>query len=441
MEAMFDNWVRRRMAALGEGRGWCALAVAVGFVTQGLLILVLADQEGGGGPDSIEYARHATNLLDQGLYSLDGVRPDRMRQPLYPLFVAGVYAVLGRDNFAVYAVQVLVGCVSIAMTVGLARTLGLSPAMAGCAGLMVAVYPPFARLAGMVVTETLSTLLWLATAWMFVIVARSGRDWHALALGAVVGLHALCRPVSALFLPLFVGGLWYGGMSALRTLRAGVLLFLGFGLVVLPWGIRNAVVLGTPTILSSEGGAVLYLAMRPDRELVWAGDMGRFVTSSEVRALIGDEYYISEAADAGFRREAVTLFLQDPVGALRRGLLGSVKMWLYMPGGLTVTRGRPWLWIPVVTLPTSVLLLALYGGVRFRSRLARVLIVALPAYFTLVHVPTIAHARFTLPLFPLMAIGAVAGVQGLVSRGLRDGRPHGASREVVPSTPPARDGT
>ena len=364
----------------------------------------------------MEYSQHAKNLLDLGLYSLDGVRPDRMRQPLYPLFLAGVYAVLGRDNFAVYAIQVLIGCVSIAMTVGLARTLGLSPAMAGCAGLMVALYPPFMRLAGMVLTETLSTFLWLATAWMFVIVTRSGRDWHTLALGGVVGLHALCRPASALFVPLFVGGLWYCGMSALRTFRAGVLVFLGFGLVVLPWGIRNAVVLGNPTILSSEGGAVLYLAMRPDRELVWAGDMGPFVTSAEVRALIGDEYYISDTADAEFRRQGVRLFLQDPVGALRRGLLGAVKMWLYMPGGLTVTRGRPWLWIPVVTLPTSVLLLALYGGLGFRAHLARVLILALPAYFTLVHVPTIAHARLALPLFPLIAIGAMAGVQRLVGR-------------------------
>jgi hypothetical protein len=91
-----------------------------------------------GGPDSIEYPRHAENLLDHGLYSLDGVRPDRVRQPLYPLFIAGIYAVFGRNNFAVYAIQTLVGCASIVRTVGLARVLGLSPAAAGGAGLLVA---------------------------------------------------------------------------------------------------------------------------------------------------------------------------------------------------------------------------------------------------------------------------------------------------------------
>jgi hypothetical protein len=156
--------------------------------------------------------------------------------------------------------------------------------------------------------------------------------------------------------------------------------------------------------------------MRPDREQIWSNDMGRFVTSPEIRMLIGDAYYISDAADAVFRREAVTLMRRDPVGVVRRGVVGSVKSWLYMPGGLMVTRGRPWLWIPVVAVPSLLLALALYGGLGLRSRRATVLIVALPVYFTLVHVPTIAHARFTLPLFPFVAIGAAAGVQRLVGR-------------------------
>jgi hypothetical protein len=115
------------------------MALAVGFPTQVLFIHSAPSGQGGrGGPDSIEYSRHAENLLDHGLYSPDGVRPDRMRQPLYPLFIAGIYAVFGRNNFAVYAIQTLVGCASIVLTVGLARVLGLSPAAAGGAGLLVA---------------------------------------------------------------------------------------------------------------------------------------------------------------------------------------------------------------------------------------------------------------------------------------------------------------
>jgi hypothetical protein len=91
-------------------------------------------QGGRGGPDSIEYSRHAENLLDHGLYSLDGARPDSKRRPLYPLFIAGIYAVFGRNDFAVHAIQTLVGCASIVLTVGLARVLGLSPAAAEAPG-------------------------------------------------------------------------------------------------------------------------------------------------------------------------------------------------------------------------------------------------------------------------------------------------------------------
>jgi hypothetical protein len=392
---------------------WAVLAVAVGLVSRIALIILLADREATSWPDSIEYMRHATNLLDRGLYSFDGVQPDRMRQPLFPFFVAGIYAVFGRDNLFVYGVQTIIGGGAIALTWRLARLLGLSPSAAGLAGLIVALYPPYVRIAGMVGTETLSTFLWLVTALVLCTVVRTERGWHALVLGGVVGLHALCRPMTAFVLPLLLGGLRYGGLGWRRTLRAGGLACVAFGLVVLPWGVRNAVTLGTPTILSTEGGVTLYLGLRPDRERIWANEIGRFIESAEGRTLIGDDYYISSAADAVFRREAAKLFLRDPVGAIRRGVWGSVKSWLYMPGGLTVTRGRPWLWIPVVAVPTTLLLLALYGGLGLESRVGRVLIVGLPVYFTAAHIPAIAQPRFMLPLFPFIAIGAVAGLQRL----------------------------
>ena len=390
---------------------WLVLAIVAGLASRVVLVMLLAEREmtETTWPDSIEYVRHAVNLLDRGLYSFDGVQPDRMRQPLFPLFIAGVYAALGRDNLFLYGVQVIIGCGSIVLTWWLARLLGLSVAAAGLAGLIVALYPPQVRIAGMLGTETISTFLWLTTAVALCALARTNLTRYAFVLGGVVGLHALCRPITAFTLPLLLGTLLYD-LGWRRTVRVGVLASIAFGLVVLPWGVRNAVTLGTPTILSTEGGVTLYLAMRPDREQIWANEIGTFLESPEGRALIGDEYYITATADAVFRREAVKLFLLDPAGVIMRGLWGSAKSWLYMPGGLTVTRGRPWLWVPVVAVPTTLLLLAFYGGLGLRNRVGMVLIVGIPLYFTILHIPMIAQPRFMLPPFPFIAIGAVAGI-------------------------------
>ncbi len=408
-------WDSECVAGRETGIKWAMAAIAVGLVSRVVLIILAADRDVMTWPDSVEYMRHAANLLDRGLYSFDGVHPDRMRQPLLPLLIAGIYTVFGRDNLFVYAGQTIIGCGCIWLTWRLSRLLGLSPASAGLAGLIVALYPPDVRIAGMVGTETLSTFLWLISALGFYTLTRTGRDWDALKLGAVVGLHALCRPIAAYVLPMLLAGLWWGGLSWRRALRAGVLVGVAFVLVVLPWGARNAITLGTPAILSTEGGVTLYVGMRPDREQIWANGEALFIESPEGRALIGDEYYLSARADAVFRREAVKLFWRDPGGVILRGMWGSVKAWLYMPGGLTVTRGRPWLWIPVVAAPTMLLLLALYGGLGLESSAGRLLIVALPVYFTVLHIPVIAQPRFMLPLFPFVAIGAVLGLHRLRS--------------------------
>ena len=389
------------------------LAVAAGLLSQTLMVVLLSDPFGGGGPDSTEYARHAENLLDHGLYSFDGVHPDRMRQPLYPTFIAAVYAVFGRDNLHVYVVQILIGCVSIWMTWLLARRLGLSAPGAGLAGLLLAMYPPWARLAGMIMTETCSTLFWLATAPAFVTLVGAGRDRDALVMGAVIGLHTLCRPASFLFLPLFCGAILLAGFTMRRAVRLGLLTLMAFGLVMLPWGIRNVMTLGHATILSAEGGVSLFIAMRADREEIWRSGMGKFVDSPEVQTLIQGAYPISSAAAERFAQEGWRLLRQDPIGSIYRGLLGSVKAWLYAPGGLTVTRNRPWLWGPVVAIPTTLFLASLYGGLSLPGLAARVLIVALPLYFTLAHIAAPSHPRLVLPLFPFTAIGATAGFDRL----------------------------
>jgi hypothetical protein len=392
-----------------------AFTVGVALVSQVTLVALLADQQGGVGPDSVEYSRYAQNLLDRGLYSYDGVHSDRMRQPLYPLFLAGVYTLVGRNSFGVYGAQVLIGCLCVFLTFTFALMARVGCTAATAAALLMGLYPPFVRLAGLLGTEAISALLWISIGCLFVRTVRERGRLAAVALGAVGGLHALTRPITALTLPFLWWGMWRSGEVSRRTLGQILLSGFAFVAVVAPWGVRNAVVLGSPTILSSEGGVNVYLAMRPDREQIWAGEIGWFVQSAEVRALIGDDYYISERADARFRAKALELFLERPADALWQGIVGAVRAWLYMPGGLTVTRGRPWLWVPVIGIPSGLLVLALYGGLT-APRAANLLLVWLPAYFTLLHVPVLARPRFMLPLFPFVAVGAAVGCERLLAR-------------------------
>jgi 4-amino-4-deoxy-L-arabinose transferase-like glycosyltransferase len=363
----------------------------------------------------MEYRRHAISLLRHGIYSFDGRTPDRMRQPVYPLFLAGVYALFGDSNTPVYYVQAGLNTVSVFLVWKLARTFGLSGRIAAGAALLVAVYPPFARLSGLILNETLSVLLILSVALLFVRTASQPNVGRAIGLGALVGVHTLCRPTTAL-LPLVLPLMFWFVLGRVRpAARIGLLAAIGFALALAPWVVRNAVVLGHPTFLSTEGGAGAYVGTRPDAEQIWEKGLAPFLESAEVRAMIGDEYYISEKADARFRAAALHQFLQDQAQTLVRGLVKMLKAWAYMPGTRVVARERPWLRGPLASVSLACLLLAIYGALKTRSRVMRVLVIGIPVYYSAVLVPLFAVPRHMLPLFPLIAIGAEAGTSRILA--------------------------
>jgi 4-amino-4-deoxy-L-arabinose transferase-like glycosyltransferase len=393
----------------------CAI-LALALSLQVALIVARAEPSGGGGADSLEYSRHAMSLLRRGVYSFDGVTPDRMRQPVYPLFLAGVYAVFGVQNHPVYLLQALINTATVCLVWRLARMLSVSPPAALGAALLVAAYPPFVCLSGLVLTESLSTFLLMGAAMLFVRTTGRPGAGPAVALGLVVGLHTLCRPVTAL-LPVFLVPLWWLVLgSARRAIRTGLLAGLGFLLAMAPWGLRNALTLGQPTVLSTEGGAGMYVGTRADAEEIWDQGLMPFIGSDEVRAIIGDDYYLSETADARFRATALARILQHPGEVLLHGAVQVLKAWVYMPGARVVSRGSPWLWIPLVGIPSALLALATYGALSSRNRAMAALVLGLPAYYSAVLLLLFSVPRHVLPLFPLIAIGAAAGTARILAR-------------------------
>ena len=177
--------------------------------------------------------------------------------PLYAYFVAAVYWGLDRSQLMLGYVQAVLGALTCALTVLLARRL-VSPLGGWVAGLLLALmgqfyfYDAFTLRDGPLALLTVSLALVLDTA------VRRGRarDW-AIA-GAVFGLFALAKetgmPMLLLALALMA---WAWRREPRKLLRAGGLLVLGFAIVTGPAFVRNRVV-GAPTFrLSTRGPEVL----------------------------------------------------------------------------------------------------------------------------------------------------------------------------------------
>ncbi|ETR75946.1 hypothetical protein X566_21740 [Afipia sp. P52-10] len=223
--------------------GFCALyvrAVAVQTTTVDQPLRV----------DAREYYLSAYNLVHHGIYSRSAgdqadppqaVRPDAYRPPGLPLLIAAFLAMSPDEQMTLpffQVVNVLAGAgASVALFIAAAAVLPLPAAVA--AGLLTAASPHLTAISVYLLTEPFAILL---VAGLLMVTARAvpakgpGRAAYFLALGIIVGLLALFRPIFIAFAPLLCLA-FESRRDRLAALVAGCI---GAACVVAPWMIRNA---------------------------------------------------------------------------------------------------------------------------------------------------------------------------------------------------------
>ena len=261
-----------RPALIGPGRwGWAplavlglALAVRVALLV-GTVHLPLAN-------DPADYHRLAVSLAGGHGFGTTvvapGGGPTAFRPPLWPLFLAGIYAVVGNHVVVARAVEIVLGLLTVALVGALAFRLETSTGRDGrrtalLAMVLAAVYPPLLLAGGSLLSESLSLPLELGSllaAWV-ASGARRPMRWCALA-GLLCGLDILCRPDSfVLLVPavLLAGRRPPADERRARwqaaAVRAAVLVGAA-GLTVTPWLVRDAVVMGRFVPVTTQGGLV-----------------------------------------------------------------------------------------------------------------------------------------------------------------------------------------
>ncbi len=332
------------------------------------------------------------------------------RPPGYPFFLAGIYAAAGLPHrlAAVRLVQAALGALLAPGSALLAAALGLRPSAARAAGVAVALYPILWMYPIGLGSENLFIPVLLAGLLLTLAAGRSGRVTTAALAGAAFGYATLTRGALALFLPL--AALWLirppatDGEPAHSRLRLGFALAAAASLVLLPWVIRNSLILRRPAFVDNSAGYNSYVGYYPQ------GD-GGFNTTAAVQPLRflddaqRDRWAAAQAL--GFARadparaiwllasrlahfwgledrELIYFYSNGFVGGIAQPWLGAAYLWLVMPWVL-VSLAAPWgmAWSP--------------------SARPRALALALIAATMLAYVPILAEARFHLPLVPLLA--------------------------------------
>jgi hypothetical protein len=217
-------------------------------------------------PDSIGYARIAKNLYRDGSFEEGGTRTHLQEPSNYspglPLFVAGLYHLTAGVHLELARIVLaLIGTLAVLFAFLIGNRLA-GPGAGLLASVVVTIYPALLQYQGMLMTEPLAATL-LAGALLAFLWAGDGRGTWAWALpGLLLGLMAMVRPE---YLPF---GLLLPLLALLRSGRqegwkpgalATLVMIAAFLLPVVPWTVRNLVVLDRFVPVSTGGGKTLYI--------------------------------------------------------------------------------------------------------------------------------------------------------------------------------------
>ncbi|MGD8554068.1 MAG: glycosyltransferase family 39 protein [Anaerolineales bacterium] len=327
------------------------------------------------------------------------------RPPGYPFFLAGIYALNGLEGrfAAARIVQSLISALMAPLAALIAWRLGLSKRAGWWAGITVALYPILWMYPIGLASENLFMPL-LALSVLGLLWAGEDRRWWAgLLAGLALGAAALTRGALAPFLPLAAIWLWRRS-----GLRAAVILTAATSAVLVPWMVRNSLILNKPSFVDNSAGYNLFVGYHPE------GD-GSFV--SEV-AVLPMHILDDGARDQWARQQAAAFIRQDPGRAAGLSLRRLAYFFSFEDRELMYFYGnnffgaipQPWLALAFLflVLPWVAIALSAPFGMASAPGPGRSLILALVGSALIAYVPILAEARFHLPLVPFVAAYAGA---------------------------------
>ena len=210
--------------------------------------------------DQVGYRRLGQALATTGRFTkfpdAPELVPEVIRTPVYPLFLAAIYKIAGTGQLPVALAQTALFAAMCVLVYAMARRIA-DERIALAAAALTALFSPIPYFGALVMTEVLTTFLFTASMWIAIRAMQSQRLTSFAALGVMIALTALCRPVFALFgVSLVAAGLVFFPLTRVRrrpSLAAWAVLLGAFAITMLPWFTYNYVTLGRFT-LSPAGG-------------------------------------------------------------------------------------------------------------------------------------------------------------------------------------------
>lgn len=376
-----------------------------------------------------DYDRLAYNLANGNGYRFaPGLAETLMREPGYPLFLAGVFKIFGYSLAAARFANFVLAIGIALLIVPLARRIDPRPAVAAVAAMVFLLHP------GVILAEARGgvELLFMFVVMLFMVAlyraVENGRSADYVVAGALLGLTVLIRSTPILFpalLLVYLIAVSHGAKERRRAVISAMLLVVAMVAVMSPWIVRNFRLTGELVPTSSMLGVSVqsgqYICEHLDlahgfQEIDKDGAVpARSARARSLGYAFKDDYYqyfYRTGDEMAFNKTLLHDSMQrykDRPGIVAKCLSANLFNFWFAGKSWTVTMVNMLVQLPLLALAAIGAWMLIRSGRGRHLALAGLFI----GYLYLVHLPVLAQARYSIPLVPFLAIAAsVALIRG-----------------------------
>lgn len=369
-------------------------------------------------PDEERIFASAMHLAATGEFSVAGARAWEM--PGAAAFFSIPILIFGPEH-AVTAIRVMQSFLLVlqAGLIGITAWRIFGDVLTGrIAAVVTAFYPFLVFYQGLMLSETLfNTFLVAGVAAVYWWRSRGAKIDLVLVLACACFAAATWTKATLTFLPPFIFAAAALSLpnSARRCVAAFLISAALYAALLAPWWVRNHTLFEAFVPLTTSAGQNLYLGNNPANlrgGIDWSTDVQRDVVS-RIEAIPGELERQRE-----YNKAAVAYIKSEPVVFIQNAAKKFVRFWNIVPNAEQFSGG----WYRLITALSfgPILVLALVSAFSRRKQFWTLLpVYLLFAYFTAVHVITIASLRYRLPLEPFLILLAAKPISGLYLKAAR----------------------
>jgi len=340
-------------------------------------------------PDELRYWEEATNIIDKGSFHWGDVYAHDM--PLTAFFVAGIIKL---TSCGIVGVRIAFSFVSACTIYFIANITGLfskKDSAVLIAALISACYPFFVFYSALILSETLF-LFAISVYFYFLLCSHKSAPLLA---GLLSGVCHLIRPSLMYFFPVVWCWQYFIRKISFKYVLLGILCFV---VLIIPWGVRNQIVLGQFLLSTSGTGQVLWEGNNPSN--ISGGTSGEFRGGENYLKNIPsgvDELKIDEWK----KQKAVRFIKEQPKRFVEMCWKRFLRFWHLWPNYPSYSKGI-YKWLSLFSFGPVLFFAAITFWTLPEHRTKLSLIAVFIIYYTAIHVISIGSIRYRLPLEPLL---------------------------------------